>query len=256
MNWPLQRIILSTFANRYVRAVRGPARRRTARAAIAAGGARRWRCCRSSASCRTATRFSSRCCSRRPGAARGSAKCPSSSSNAGRACRSCLPGDRARVASSFRGGCSSARGSVESREPQTPSGDGGDVVSALSTGDTVGTFMRPIATGLAARGHAIHMVLPWHPKLTRGPIHEGVHFHPFHYSPVERWHVFGYAGALRADVASARHGGGGRAGRRSSPAGGRPHAWRATSMPRSFTGIGSSPAARWQPGRPGHGRSS
>ncbi len=67
-------------------------------------------------------------------------------------------------------------------------------------GDTVGTFMRPIATGLAARGHAIHMVLPWHPKLARGTVHEGVHFHPFHYSPVERWHVFGYAGALRADV--------------------------------------------------------
>jgi glycosyltransferase involved in cell wall biosynthesis len=67
-------------------------------------------------------------------------------------------------------------------------------------GDTVGTFMQPIATGLAARGHDVHMVLPWHPKLTRGSYHQGVHFHPFHYSPVERWHVFGYAGALQADV--------------------------------------------------------
>jgi len=67
-------------------------------------------------------------------------------------------------------------------------------------GDTVGTFMRPIATGLAARGHDVHMVLPWHPRLERAPWHEGVHFHPFHYSPIDRWHVFGYAGALQADV--------------------------------------------------------
>src|SRR4029079_3887385 len=43
-------------------------------------------------------------------------------------------------------------------------------------GDTVGTFMRPIATGLAARGHEVHMVLPWHPRLERAPSHEGVHF--------------------------------------------------------------------------------
>ena len=52
----------------------------------------------------------------RHGAARGSAKCPSSSSNAGRACRSCLPVSCSSRCS-FRGGCSSARGSVESREP-------------------------------------------------------------------------------------------------------------------------------------------
>jgi hypothetical protein len=33
-------------------------------------------------------------------------------------------------------------------------------------GDIHGTFMEPIARGLAARGHAVHVVLPWHPKLT------------------------------------------------------------------------------------------
>src|SRR5262249_25289382 len=32
-------------------------------------------------------------------------------------------------------------------------------------GDTIGTFMQPIAEGLAARGHEIHMVLPWAPPL-------------------------------------------------------------------------------------------
>ena len=30
-------------------------------------------------------------------------------------------------------------------------------------GDLVGTFMEPIARGVAARGHAVHVVLPWHP---------------------------------------------------------------------------------------------
>jgi glycosyltransferase involved in cell wall biosynthesis len=67
-------------------------------------------------------------------------------------------------------------------------------------GDTVGTFMAPVATGLAARGHEVHVVLPWHPLLQR-PAHEhGIWFHPYRYSPIRRWHVFGYAGALRADV--------------------------------------------------------
>jgi phosphatidyl-myo-inositol dimannoside synthase len=67
-------------------------------------------------------------------------------------------------------------------------------------GDTVGTFMEPIAHGVAARGHEVHMVLPWHPKLRR-PEREGrVHFHPFHYAPHPSMNIFGYAEALRADV--------------------------------------------------------
>jgi len=67
-------------------------------------------------------------------------------------------------------------------------------------GDTVGTFMEPIAKGIAARGHAVHMVLPWHPRLERGPVEDGVHFHPFTYAPVASLNVFGYAAALREDV--------------------------------------------------------
>jgi glycosyltransferase involved in cell wall biosynthesis len=67
-------------------------------------------------------------------------------------------------------------------------------------GDTVGTFMEPIAHGVAARGHEVHIVLPWHPKLTR-PAREGrVHFHPFRYAPHPSVNIFGYAEALRADV--------------------------------------------------------
>ena len=30
-------------------------------------------------------------------------------------------------------------------------------------GDSVGTFMEPIATSVAARGHDVHVVAPWHP---------------------------------------------------------------------------------------------
>jgi glycosyltransferase involved in cell wall biosynthesis len=67
-------------------------------------------------------------------------------------------------------------------------------------GDTVGTFMEPIAHGVAARGHEVHVVLPWHPKLRR-PEREGrVHFHPFRYAPHPSMNIFGYAEALRADV--------------------------------------------------------
>jgi glycosyltransferase involved in cell wall biosynthesis len=71
-------------------------------------------------------------------------------------------------------------------------------------GDTVGTFMEPIAQGIAARGHDVHLVLPWHPKWTRGNSEHGVAFHLFHYAPVASLNVFGYASALREDVALRR----------------------------------------------------
>jgi glycosyltransferase involved in cell wall biosynthesis len=67
-------------------------------------------------------------------------------------------------------------------------------------GDTVGTFLEPIAHGVAGLGHEVHVVLPWHPRLSR-PAREGdVHFHPFRYAPIASLNVFGYAAALRADV--------------------------------------------------------
>ena len=67
-------------------------------------------------------------------------------------------------------------------------------------GDTIGTFMEPIAKGIAARGHDVHVVLPWHPRLARGPVEDGVHFHPYRYAPHPDLNVFGYAAALQADV--------------------------------------------------------
>ena len=67
-------------------------------------------------------------------------------------------------------------------------------------GDSVGTFMEPIAKGVAARGHTVHVVAPWHPLVTRRPSEEGVHFHFYKYAPHPSLNVFGYAAAMKADV--------------------------------------------------------
>ena len=67
-------------------------------------------------------------------------------------------------------------------------------------GDGVGSFIEPIAHGVAGRGYDVHIVAPWHP-LIRRPTREGhVQFHFFRYAPLERLSVFGYASALKADV--------------------------------------------------------
>ena len=67
-------------------------------------------------------------------------------------------------------------------------------------GDSVGTFMEPIARSIAARGHAVHVVAPWHPLVRRGAREGGVQFHFYKYAPVRALNVFGYAAAMRADV--------------------------------------------------------
>ncbi len=67
-------------------------------------------------------------------------------------------------------------------------------------GDSVGTFMEPIATRVAARGHEVHVVAPWHPRITRAKSEDGVSFHFFKYAPVPALNVFGYAEGLQADV--------------------------------------------------------
>jgi glycosyltransferase involved in cell wall biosynthesis len=67
-------------------------------------------------------------------------------------------------------------------------------------GDGVGSFMEPIATSVAARGHEVHLVAPWHPAIRRGSTENGVHFHFFKYALVPAMNVFGYAQGLRADT--------------------------------------------------------
>jgi len=68
-------------------------------------------------------------------------------------------------------------------------------------GDGIGSFMEPIAKGVAARGHDVHLVAPWHPAITRAKVEDGVFFHFFHYAPIASLNVFGYASGLRADTA-------------------------------------------------------
>src|SRR5688500_9360923 len=62
------------------------------------------------------------------------------------------------------------------------------------------TVIEPIARGIAARGHEVHLVAPWHPKWSRPKVEGGVHFHLFRYAPVEALNTFGYAEGMRADV--------------------------------------------------------
>jgi glycosyltransferase involved in cell wall biosynthesis len=72
----------------------------------------------------------------------------------------------------------------------------------LYPGDMTAPFIEEIATGLAARGHAVHVVLPDHPRLNRDLCANGVGLHPFAVAPVKRWGAaWGYAGSLAGDVA-------------------------------------------------------
>lgn len=67
-------------------------------------------------------------------------------------------------------------------------------------GDSVGTFMEPIARSVAARGHEVHVVAPWHPLVARPAEENGVHLHFYRYAPIPALNIFGYAAAMRADV--------------------------------------------------------
>lgn len=67
-------------------------------------------------------------------------------------------------------------------------------------GDAIATFMAPIALGIAALGVDVQLVAPWHPRWARPATEQGVTFHLYRYAPVPSLNVFGYAGALRADV--------------------------------------------------------
>jgi glycosyltransferase involved in cell wall biosynthesis len=67
-------------------------------------------------------------------------------------------------------------------------------------GDAIATFMEPIATGVAALGHRVHLVAPWTPRWQRGVTDQGVDFHLYRYAPVPSMNTFGYAAGLSADV--------------------------------------------------------
>ena len=62
-------------------------------------------------------------------------------------------------------------------------------------GDATAPFMGAIARALAARGHAVDIVLPHHPGL-RYPAGDGIRFFPYRYSPTDRVSPWGYGESL------------------------------------------------------------
>ena len=66
-------------------------------------------------------------------------------------------------------------------------------------GDVTAPFVESIARAVAERGHAVDVLLPWHPELRRDGA-EPVRFFPYRYAPRDRWSLWGYAQSLRADV--------------------------------------------------------
>lgn len=67
-------------------------------------------------------------------------------------------------------------------------------------GETTAPFIEEIAAGVAARGHEVHMVLPYRHDLRRGIRERGVYLHPYRYAPHRSLQVWGYAAGLRGDV--------------------------------------------------------
>ena len=65
-------------------------------------------------------------------------------------------------------------------------------------GDPTAPFIESITRHVAARGHTIHLVLPEHRQWSRPHVENGVHFHPYRYSPRRSWTPWGYSEALEA----------------------------------------------------------
>ncbi len=71
----------------------------------------------------------------------------------------------------------------------------------LFPGDSNAVFVENLAEALAARGHGVHVLLPWHPELQLDREDRRAQLYSFRYAPFKRWHPWGYAQALTADKA-------------------------------------------------------
>jgi glycosyltransferase involved in cell wall biosynthesis len=67
-------------------------------------------------------------------------------------------------------------------------------------GDATAPFIESIVTHIARRGHELHLVLPEHRDWSRAPVENGLHFHPYRYSPRQSWTPWGYSQSLEAGV--------------------------------------------------------
>ena len=70
-------------------------------------------------------------------------------------------------------------------------------------GDVTAPFIESIAHAVAARGHAVDVLVPHHPDLRRPP-GEPVRVISYRYAPREEWSRWGYAQSLEADVRKSR----------------------------------------------------
>jgi glycosyltransferase involved in cell wall biosynthesis len=67
-------------------------------------------------------------------------------------------------------------------------------------GETTAPFIEEIAAGIAARGHAVHLVAPWHPDIRRERCERGVQLHFYRYAPLPGLNIWGYAQSLISDT--------------------------------------------------------
>lgn len=70
----------------------------------------------------------------------------------------------------------------------------------LSPTGSSAPFILHIGRALAARGHEVHLVAPFHPDLQWGDREGNLHLHFFKYAPLRRWHIWGYGQSLQSDV--------------------------------------------------------
>jgi glycosyltransferase involved in cell wall biosynthesis len=66
-------------------------------------------------------------------------------------------------------------------------------------GDTAAPFIGSIAEGIAALGHSVHVIAPFHPQLTEGT-RNGVTIHSYHLPGDKKDPLWGYAQSMESDV--------------------------------------------------------
>src|ERR1700758_4456468 len=64
-------------------------------------------------------------------------------------------------------------------------------------GDGTAPFVDEIARSAARRGHAVDVVLPWHPAFVSPS--DGIRFFPYRYSGAGSWASWGFGQSLRGD---------------------------------------------------------
>lgn len=67
-------------------------------------------------------------------------------------------------------------------------------------GEMTAPFIEEIASSVAARGHEVHVLMPYRSDLRRQQFERGVYLHRYHYAPTQALEVWGYAAALHGDV--------------------------------------------------------